>query len=404
MIKSPLKILVPVVLLLVISGCSKKRDHTPVLETSSVTPSYLSVQCSAVLYLEGDAKVVEKGFYWGRAEDVSTNDGKVQCGDGAGNFYGQIEGLESDVSYFVKAYAVNKYGISYGKPVIFKTVRPPLPDVTAINTFSILDTRASLQASLSSNTIGNVSSVGICCATHPGALRSDNSFTISGAPITFSGTMTGLAPNTLYYARAFATSSLGVAYSNEISFKTYYGSVTDIDGNSYPTVLIGDQEWMAENLRVTKYQDGTPVPYVTDDNTWANLYTDAYCFYNNTYYFNIYGKLYNWYAVNNPSNLAPAGWRIPTYNDFQTLLDNSGPNTYLAMFNGNANSTGFNIQLGGSRHQGAFMNQGMTAMLWTSDSYASDYANILSLAVPPQYLQLSYTNNQDGCNVRCIKN
>ncbi|NQV15930.1 right-handed parallel beta-helix repeat-containing protein, partial [bacterium] len=97
--------------------------------------------------------------------------------------------------------------------------------------------------------------------------------------------------------------------------------VTDIDGNIYPTVQIGDQVWMAENLKVTHYRNGTSITNVTDDNTWGELTTEAYCIYNNNASDEVdtYGALYNWYAVTDAYNIAPEGWHVPTDAEWKEL-------------------------------------------------------------------------------------
>jgi len=98
-------------------------------------------------------------------------------------------------------------------------------------------------------------------------------------------------------------------------------TVTDIDGNIYNTVQIGNQEWMAENLRVTHYRDGTAITIVTDNTAWSYLSTEAYCINNNNESNEVdtYGALYNWYAVSNSSNIAPEGWHVPTHDDWIEL-------------------------------------------------------------------------------------
>ena len=90
-------------------------------------------------------------------------------------------------------------------------------------------------------------------------------------------------------------------------------TVKDIDGNVYHTVTIGTQIWMVENLKTTKYRNGDGIPNVTDNTQWGNLTTWAYCNYNNDAANGTkYGKLYNWYAVNDSRNIAPTGWHVPT--------------------------------------------------------------------------------------------
>ena len=103
------------------------------------------------------------------------------------------------------------------------------------------------------------------------------------------------------------------------------GTVTDIDGNLYYTVKIGEQWWMLENLRVTHYRNGDAIPNVTDDAEWEGLSTGAYCDYDNDPA-NVatYGRLYNWYAVGDSRNIAPAGWHVPSDDEWQTLVDYLG--------------------------------------------------------------------------------
>ena len=99
------------------------------------------------------------------------------------------------------------------------------------------------------------------------------------------------------------------------------GTVKDADGNKYNTVKIGNQVWMVENLKTTKYNDGTDILNVTSNTQWADLTTGAYCNYNNLKSnAKIYGRLYNWYAVNT-DKLAPKGWHVPTDDDW-TILEN----------------------------------------------------------------------------------
>lgn len=105
-----------------------------------------------------------------------------------------------------------------------------------------------------------------------------------------------------------------------ITFKSQAQPVTDIDGNVYDTVHIGTQVWTKPNLRVTHYRNGDPIPNVTDSVMWCNLTSGAYCDYNNDSTISaVYGRLYNWYAVHDPRNIAPIGWRVPTYEDWDTL-------------------------------------------------------------------------------------
>jgi uncharacterized protein (TIGR02145 family) len=145
--------------------------------------------------------------------------------------------------------------------------------------------------------------------------------------------ITGLELSTTYYLRTFATNSDGIDYGNERSFTTpatvglvifnpdlTYGSATDIDGNVYKTINIGTQTWMAENLKTTRYNDGSEIPYVTDNSEWVALKTGAYRWYENDAenYKNLYGALYNWYTVKT-GKLCPVGWHVPGDDEWKQL-------------------------------------------------------------------------------------
>ena len=120
--------------------------------------------------------------------------------------------------------------------------------------------------------------------------------------------------------------AVGVSCNNDnpVNGNENSGTVTDVDGNVYQTVKIGNQEWTTENLRTTKYNDGSPILNITGKMTWDScIYTlaEAYCFYNNTTNSDSikkFGALYNWFAVNT-GKLAPEGWHVPTDAEWDTL-------------------------------------------------------------------------------------
>jgi len=133
----------------------------------------------------------------------------------------------------------------------------------------------------------------------------------------------------LYAVTGIECDILGLDYNYQWQLYTHFigewvyplsGTVTDIDGNVYQTIKIGDQWWMAENLKVTHYRNSDPIPHVTDGGTWSYLFTGAYCEYdNNPANVAIYGRLYNWYAVGDSRNIAPEGWHVPSDDEWKQL-------------------------------------------------------------------------------------
>lgn len=212
-----------------------------------------------------------------------------------------------------------------------------------------------------------------------------------------------------------------------------FSTLTDIDGNVYVTVTLGTQTWMAENLKVSKYNDNTPIPNVTNNTEWAYLTTGAWCNYNNLAVNDtIYGKLYNWYAVNT-GKLAPTGWHVPTDAEWTILQE------YLIAHGGNYdgsttgndiskslaakiiwpadntqgtigtllsinNSSGFNALPGGYR-DGPFYNYINEGNWWTS-TIGGDYNQYAWHRNMKYYLRYLYRNLQYpevGMSVRCVK-
>ncbi len=194
-------------------------------------------------------------------------------------------------------------------------------------------------------------------------------------------------------------------------------TITDIDGNTYRTVQIGEQCWMAENLKVTHYRNGDQIPEVTDSLAWIRL-TGAHCSYNNdTTYVATYGRLYNWYAVSDSRNLAPAGWHVPSDGEWQTLVDylggdavaggklkESGTSHWQSPNTGATNESGFTALPGGYRFYTAHFNfLGSQAIFWSSTEIGPDYAWYRILG----YFYLQVTRDdllwRCGMSVRCVK-
>jgi uncharacterized protein (TIGR02145 family) len=119
----------------------------------------------------------------------------------------------------------------------------------------------------------------------------------------------------------------GVSAANPPALYTLGSGVTDIDGNFYPSIIINGQEWMQQNLAVTKYRNGDPIPTGLSNTSWQGTTSGAYAIYDNVAANNTtYGKLYNWYAVNDSRGLCPTGWHVPSDAEWTTLINYLDPN------------------------------------------------------------------------------
>ena len=207
--------------------------------------------------------------------------------------------------------------------------------------------------------------------------------------------------------------------------------VTDIDGNTYKTVRIGDQVWMAENLTVTRYRNGDPLAGVTELDEWVVLEAGAWCESDNDpEKGKAYGKLYNWYAVNDPRGLAPEGWRVPTEEDWQTLeqhlgmkpeelgevefrgnehnvggkLKETGTAHWSQPNTGATNETGFAARAGGYRdNDGPFNFFGKYASFWTATEADHGRVWFRGMATNENGVYRFSFNKKCGFSVRCIK-
>jgi len=219
---------------------------------------------------------------------------------------------------------------------------------------------------------------------------------------------------------AFFPIALGCKKDNKNPVASDPNVCKDIDGNTYRTVQIGNQLWMAENLKVTHYRNGDAIPNVTDNAEWLNLTTGACCSYdNNSSNASTYGYLYNWFTVNDGRYIAPAGWHVPTDAEWQILVDYLGGNSVAGKLreagtnhwdspnSGATNESGFTALPGGWRHHfgdGSFSDLGSNACFWTATEYDADNAWSRYLG-HNNYLLVyrTYIGKQGGLSVRLLR-
>lgn len=193
--------------------------------------------------------------------------------------------------------------------------------------------------------------------------------------------------------------------------------VKDVDGNTYKTVKIGNQVWMAENLNVEHYSNGDPIPYVEDNYEWSRLKTGAWCYYLwDSENGKIYGKLYNWYAVNDSRGLAPKGWHIPDFKEWDEMINYLGGNNIAGEKLKNCggwnkdngtNLSGFSAFPGGYRNEkGKFFGLEQYTGFWASGYTDNDLRFAYWLESPRENGETIYRNRHNveyGFSVRCLK-
>ncbi len=275
---------------------------------------------------------------------------------------------------------------------------------------------------------------GFCYGTSPYPTVAGNKVVHSGPDSAFFHRFTGLAANT-YYVCAYATTSTGTSYGNQLKITI---GVADHEGNRYNTVQIGSQCWMKENMKVTKYPDGTEIPLSTSDNTSTNT---AYRYYPNNFGANArgqYGYLYNWAAVMNGAEgdfqvrgVCPAGWHVPSDAEWKQLTDYVGSQSQYRCYDSGANiakalasstgwggsssicavgnnpesnnATGFSAVPAGWYYSGNYDLFGLNANFWSSTELTSNNAYYRNLRFNGADVTRSNYYKHFGYSVRCLR-
>ncbi|MGE5406740.1 MAG: FISUMP domain-containing protein [Methanosarcina sp.] len=352
------------------------------------------------------------------------------------NVSAQLTSLTPGTNFHFRLKAVNLLGTTYSDDISF-TTPGQLSSISGGKSQDITGTTATLAGSVNPNYLstsvvfewGSTLSYGNTATPSPGTINGHESTNLSVG-------LTGLNAGAAYHYRIKATNQLGTSVSGDMVFST---DLTDIEGNIYHTVPLGNQVWTSENLRVTKYNDGSSIAMVTDNTLWSSTGTAAYSWYNNDMANkNLYGGYYNWYVVdksyNGNKNVCPAGWHIPTKSEWLTFFNFLSQNGYgfegrteyiaksIASTSGWEsvpgeslvgrdqqlnNTSGFNGMPAGTRsYNGAFNVLSRWAGWWAQpDNYSLGYSPWYNVITQADYKPTTISlGNTYGASIRCIKN
>jgi uncharacterized protein (TIGR02145 family) len=377
------------------SNCKKDESlPVPVLATNTVSDiTQTTATCGGSITSDGGLAVTTRGVCWSNTSNPTISNSKTIDGAGAGSFLSNMTDLVPNTAYFVRAYATNSAGTGYGMAMSFTTEIEQLPVLTTTSISDLVASSATCGGNITNDGGASIIARGVCWSTSQNPNVTNNHTSDGTGTGIFTSSITGLIKGTTYFVRAFATNIAGTSYGQELSFIAgiLYDELSDIDGNVYKTLRIGTQTWMAENLRTTKYNDGTAIPLATDNTAWLNLTTPAYCWYNNdsATYGPTYGALYNWYTVNT-GKLCPTGWHVPSDAEWKTLEIYLGlgmtqeqadvlgwrgtdqgtqlKNTSGWIWGNGTNTSGFSALPGGGRYyyDGKFDGVGNKGVWWSS--------------------------------------
>jgi uncharacterized protein (TIGR02145 family) len=364
-----------------------------------------------------------KGVCWGRnpAPELGKLSSRTENGAGAGSFTATLDNLSVN-KYYVRAYAKIQDKVFYGNEVVLD-ISALTPTMMAVLKSTKGTDSAQIETTITySHTVPIIERGIVWSTSNNPSLSGGNRIGDPGSEPVFTSHIVGISPYTNYYARPYAKTDLGTFYGNTLEIiiipPPTYGTVTDVDGNTYQTTTINGKEWMAENLKVTHYRDGTPITPSTSQDQFKTIAEGSLIAYgNNNAGVDEFGYLYNGYAVADARKVCMTGWHLPSPGEWSELASSLGgmnvaggrlKDTSPLWSNPNfaaTNESGFSAVPGGSycraclSNTGIFADQGTDGYYWSSVPgtfyyVTNDLASLRSRGTG---------NINDGLSVRCVK-
>jgi uncharacterized protein (TIGR02145 family) len=399
------------------------RDGVVALTTTAASGiTALAASSGGNITDNGGAAITARGVCWNTSPSPTTANNKTTDGSGNGSFTSSLTSLSANTIYYIRAYATNSVGTSYGNELNF-TTRNGIVLMTTTTVTGISAGTASSGGTITDDGGASVTIRGVCWSTSPNPTTGDNKTTDgSGTGAYSSALYIYNSPNTLFYIRAYATNAVGTSYGNQLSFttKSCTSFVDSRDGKTYPQVMIGTQCWMAANLNV-----GTRITGSVQQTN--NGVLEKYCYNDNDANCDTYGGLYQWweatlYWTTTPTTqgICNAGWHIPASGEFSTLVTYLGGASvgggkmketglvHWASPNTNAtNSSGFTGLPAGARdnfYTGTFMNITTSGYFWGYNGLGGSIGAYIQLQNNTESSTITYTAATAwGYSVRCIQ-
>jgi len=410
-------------------GCEKPVRVVSVKTDAVTEVSFTSCKMQGTIVDIGEEGIDEHGFCYALSEEPAVDDLSKKLGptDATSSFTGILTGLLNNTSYYIRAFAKNSIGVYYGEQLSFTTLAFGLASLTTNAITDITTTSATVGGNITDEGGDWVSDGGVYYGTSVNPETTGTKLKITSGAGEFSTTLSGLTAGTRYYVKAYATNSVGTSYGTEESFVPML--IDSRDGNVYNTVKIGDQWWMAENLKylpsvVGPATESETIPYYYVYDYDGSVVSTAKASANYT----TYGVLYNWTAAMNsaasstanPSGvqgICPTGWHLPSHLEWTQLTDYLGgeevaggklketgtshwddPNT------GATNETGFTALPGGFRGQyGDFIDIGIFGNWLSATEDSPTVAHYRDMGYNYSNVFSQRSNKEYGISVRCVR-
>lgn len=371
---------------------------------------------------DGGSQIIKKGVCWNVYPNPTYANNHTYDGSGSDSFTSTITGLFPNTKYYVKAYTTNSLGTSYGNEISFTTLKT-VPTVVTGSINELSSYAVLINMNIISDGGVTITSSGVCWSTSPNPTTNDSTSHVGEGTGVFECAIRSLLPYTKYYFRAYATNAMGTSYGSEINHTNTSNSSNETeiftdshDGQTYITVKIGNQWWMAENLNI-----GTIIE--SNQEQTNNQVIEKYCFENSPRFCKIFGGLYQWdemmrYVTTTGSKgICPDGWHIPSDDDWKTLEMRLGmsqsqvDNIYergtdqgkQLKVNG---TSGFEGLIYTYRHMdGNFQSLDNNSNFWTSTQKinTTDVAVRRVLYTQNSYVGRLFGYKTIGLSVRCVK-